>query len=604
MNFSILHILKKDFRLVGRYLFVWWALLVFRAYWIMISLNGVLHPLSLRVYDPAAAETWYVRRWFMEWMPLWLMFFTYINPLLLGYIVSVVLKADSPIDERALWRTRPVAGRAMFRAKLLFLGLFGLLVPCTIETALRLHYGFDARECLRGVVETTVINAAWVGVVASAALLFQRTFFGLIFYLGILLTGFFVFAGLSHIHWLDWVGTGSDFVPTPHAGWFGIGTGFVFWTLIVATMFVLAGLMYSGTHRVDGAKVLVGGLILAVGVAFFCREMFFTGREVSYPPNDAVKLVLHTLPAEQKSTPQPSSATISVSAVSMNDGASETLYASFTHSSLPGLKGQILQVNKASTSLKWPGPKEPSLPESTPDLNDDNGPLLYGPAALAAAGYGRLAWDHAQSWFSFPLVDLNQDQFKLAQNKSAQWTGQLSGLHGHFVTVTNVQPGPGVSWQEGNIRYQFQQDVSLLPRKLTSSNQFILNLFFMKYGPVDYLLEPAPPNDETLDVYLLYNPRTKECIDALSDPPNNRTEPVPYFSIFYDTLQELDFVFSRKLDENGQPLAQQMSNDEIKAWVAESRLVVLRFVPDQPFSCTMTIDPLVVPKDDGADSAK
>ena len=41
-----------------------------------------------------------------------------------------------------------------------------------------------------------------------------------------------------------------------------------------------------------------------------------------------------------------------------------------------------------------------------------------------------------------------------------------------------------------------------------------------------------------------------------------------------------------------------MSDDEIKHWVSDAHLIVLRFVPDQPLSCTLTIDPFVVPKED------
>src|SRR5476651_1297131 len=98
MNFSILHILKKDVRLVGRYLAVWTGLLLYKDYCMVVGIDRLLQPLIYSDYiprEPSLAAS--IRA---EW-PMFMMFFFYVCPILLGYIVSTVLKADSPIDERS-----------------------------------------------------------------------------------------------------------------------------------------------------------------------------------------------------------------------------------------------------------------------------------------------------------------------------------------------------------------------------------------------------------------------------------------------------------------------------------------------------------------------
>jgi hypothetical protein len=177
MNFSLAHLLKKDLRLTWTYLAAWWGLLVVKAYIVSFGVAGLLDP-TFYTYSNAADKNWLERM--LSLLPPVLVGLSWLNPLLLAYLVSLVLKADSPIDENALWRTRPVTGRTVLQAKLLYLGLAGLAGPCLVETWLRLHFGFDAGECLRGAVETALLYAAWMGLIASAALLFRKTFTGLL----------------------------------------------------------------------------------------------------------------------------------------------------------------------------------------------------------------------------------------------------------------------------------------------------------------------------------------------------------------------------------------------------------------------------------------
>jgi hypothetical protein len=506
----------------------------------------------------------------------------YLAPIVLGYIVALVLKADSPIDEKALWRTRPVAGRKMLHAKLLFLSLFGLLVPCAIETVERLKFGFDAGECLRGFVETALIQAAWIGVIASAALLFRKTIAGVLTYviIAIVVSGY-GYAFLVHFNLLD-----QDFIPTPNPGYLGIGTGFVFFTLAVATVLMVAWQMYGGAPRLLGAKILAGGWALAGVVALLCRGLFLMGNNVSYLPDNGVKLTLQTQPVEQDSRPQTAN-----TYPKANPKIGVTTYASLATQSFPELKGQVLWIKQVAVVLHGVGDKN-LLVASDENQYWNDGPLLNAPVAVAAAGFGRLAWiplDRSSSGVFF----LNNAQSKLVQNKTAQWSGTLSGESGHFVPVADVRPWHPEGWQEGNT--QDLPDVYGLSRVMAGST---ITLDYNEIGPAEYLLATPISTNGTRRVFLLYNPRTKECIEASGDGQRASSPIASLLSIFAMTRREMDFNFREKLDENGQPLPARMSDMDIFKWVEESRLIVLRFEPDRRFSCTVTIDPFLVPKDD------
>jgi len=598
MTFSLLHILKKDFRLCWRYLAAWWALLVLRAFYITVGIDRLLHPVPLPVYHPGDSDAPYsAYQNFLDFLPEYMILFSFIGPIILFYIVSLVLKADSPIDEKALWRTRPVARMVMLRAKLLFLALFCVLPQPLMETALRLHYGMDASECLRGFVETAVILAAWISIAASAALLFKRTMTGLLAYTAIAIAGGYVYAAIVHYKWLD-----GFFFRSPIQDVLGIGAWFVFFTLVVATMLVVASQMYGGACQWRGAKILVGGLALSVGLAFLWRLalLYILSLRAPLPSANSAPLALHNLATDATAKPPVQvysefwdGAEYQVGA-EYRFNAEHNLYGSLSTQTFPELKDKVLLVKQVKALLTWPDPNNEPLPYATEYPFWGNAPFLNQSAAFAAAGYGRLAWDPLNDRPQSVLFFLNNAQFKRAVGHTAKWSGQLTGESGHFVQVADLVPRQGGSWRYGNLQYSFGYGgYGPYPEKRW------INFYFNEIGPTNYLL--ASPFINIPHVFLLYNSRTKECIEDMADGLNldhRSAGNESIFSVFHPYTLGLRFNFSQKLDENSEPVTHPMSDDEIKHWVSDAHLIVLRFVPDQPLSCTLTIDPFVVPKED------
>jgi len=606
MNFSILHILKKDIRLTWRYLAVWVGLLLFKAYCIVVGIDRLLRPWTYSNLVPRDQSL--VASIVAEW-PMFMMFFFYVCPILLGYIVSMILKADSPIDERSLWRTRPVAGRAMLRAKLIFLGLFGILVPCSIETVVRLHYGFDAHECVRGFVETAVMQAAWISLIAAAALLFKRTFTGLLAFAAIAIIGAWAVDYASK-HFADSIHlVGPAFISTPHSGYFGMGFGFIFFTLEVAAVLAMAWLMYGGARPWRGGATLAIGLLLALGLTLAGRWLFLSGDEPMPPLDNSIHLTFHTLPPKRLPADTSETHTVADGTVvttdtvtvtsAVIDGTDQTVYGWLEDPAFPAPKDEVLRVTQVHSSLSWPDTKDRPLKDDFTNLSWWNTRLVNVSAALAAAGYGRLAWLPEQNFSnSLPLsvladknVFLTRKMIERAQTEPATWTGELVCEAGHLVTVADVSPSVGASWSEGNFRYAVNLSGPFKSKDSSQNFGFFIN----EIGPAEYLLTPPPPNDDSLRIFLLYNPHTKECIQTTPDPTWGRYGSL--FSVLNAGEQDITFNFSDKRDEKGQLLPVRMSKEDVKNWVANAHLVELRYEPERRFSCAVTIDPFLVPKD-------
>jgi hypothetical protein len=109
----VVHLIAHDVR-AHRSLLLAWALIV------------VLHPcLALRVGDGTGGA-----------MPVWFGVLLVAARLTVGMIVlGVVFQADSPLDDRAFWRTRPIAPGEMATAKLGLAALLFVLLPLLVVVA-------------------------------------------------------------------------------------------------------------------------------------------------------------------------------------------------------------------------------------------------------------------------------------------------------------------------------------------------------------------------------------------------------------------------------------------------------------------------------------
>lgn len=150
MNSVVWHIIKKDLRRFRLLLALWVAALLVR-----VCIAGWTE----QNYAPESG--------------LGILAFMLVL-LLNAHLVVSVLGEDSPVKEAAFWRTRPIAGRQMMSAKLLFLAGWTLVLPMAVVAVAGWSYGFTARECAAVAAGQLIVHGLIGGIFLLVSLFTQR----------------------------------------------------------------------------------------------------------------------------------------------------------------------------------------------------------------------------------------------------------------------------------------------------------------------------------------------------------------------------------------------------------------------------------------------
>lgn len=193
--------------------------------------------------------------------------------LLVNVVLIVrVIGEDSPFKEAAFWRTRPISGGQMLRAKLLFLGGWTLVLPCVVAAAGSWYYGFTASETLGVVAAQLILHTVVGGSFLVCALFTHRA---LVTLFGIWLVAAVVQA-VTQVWWRHDAFTKMSIVApnSPSLEW---SQTLVVSLLMAAACVWAAALVYGQRARSGAAGVLVLGVLGSVFVNAFWRVDLLNG---------------------------------------------------------------------------------------------------------------------------------------------------------------------------------------------------------------------------------------------------------------------------------------------------------------------------------------
>jgi len=554
------HIVKKDYRYLRPYLDIWWGILVSNA---LVAAWCVHH-----IFHQSAADA--LKNNEQEILTSFNWFFLAMDVLLLALVVDAILKNDSPIDEKAFWRTRPVGGRRMFRAKLMSIGLFCFVVPGAIQAVEHLIFGFSPHEFLLGLEQFAVIQGGMVAVLASAALLFQRTIVGLLTYVCMMIAVLMATAIAPFEQPEAYL---IVMVASFRNGW-------IFPGIIIAAVFLLAALIYNGRRRRTGFLILGTGILLLWPVGFSWMNhhqnppgIFITRRA----RNDVINLSL--APSALVDQPPYSSSYI------------WRLHGWISNPTLPELGDSGWRVQFAVSQATWPGEKAVELNYNPGQFWSDRVSLVNAPAAFAAAGYGRLIGTTAESWRNLPVGEVSDEQLARLKKEPAKLTTRAQLQSVRLESHADLPAVTGATWRSDMTAKRLVAAMVGSPATITLQLDEISPWHSVMFETPEEITGRGILNSH---IYLLYNPKTKECVEGTPSESNMDSDP-----IFTWRRVSLTFNFANETDATGQPRSattEQTPVDRLR-WLADARLVELQFTPTENLDVLSTIDSFQIPTD-------
>jgi hypothetical protein len=598
MNFLPWNIVRKDFRLTRNYLVVWWGILAAGAIITIWNLNQIMqYPnqfyqtaqrgLVLEYSQLNAEELPYLSNWLVLGL----------DTVLLVVIVDLIFKSDSPIDERAEWRTRPVSGVAVLRAKLLYLGLFCYLVPWAIQTVERLYLGGDGADCLRGLGHFVVLQSLIIAIIASAAVLFQRTFMGLlVFFCGLVVAILL----LAQTQFFDVIS--PDILAAPFRE--GRPVAWVACGILGCTWLGVSALMYAGRRRKTGLLALGGGVLAAI-LVYLIGMKYPYASPVAPALDHRVQISFDAHPVRW------------VGSVLGYPG--QTRLGISPKITFGGTPDTVLQVTDIRSTLTWPALKLPPL-----KTTGAGRPLFMDSGLIAAAGYGRLLGDFNYYYKDYPASYLQLSNKQLAQlvAQPANWQCTVTGAIGRLSVDWDVPLANGAEWKYNQSLFKVEkfQRTFLTPRGEVGFRLWVASSSTLPR------MATTPPSENNFQVFLLYNPTKKESLRGQIAPIDGADETnVGSLSIYSLANNWADFDFAdifgtkyplqpddatiRALNLSHDKVAYraylvawekdrttflQLHYKEMADWLAGAHLVELRFVPEKQVYNTATADSVQV----------
>jgi hypothetical protein len=552
------HIVKKDYRYLRPYLDIWWGILVSNA---LVAAWCVHH-----IFHQSAADA--LKNNEQEILTSFNWFFLAMDVLLLALVVDAILKNDSPIDEKAFWRTRPVGGRRMFRAKLMSIGLFCFVVPGAIQAVEHLIFGFSPHEFLLGLEQFAVIQGGMVAVLASAALLFQRTIVGLLTYVCMMIAVLMATAIAPFEQPEAYL---IVMVASFRNGW-------IFPGIIIAAVFWLTALIYTGRRRRIGFFVLTCGIVLLLPAGYYWMNHH------KIPPGTFITARAHPDLINLPLTPsalvdQPSYAYSYV----------WRLHGWLTSPALPELEDSGWVVQFATSQLNWPGERAVELNYNPPNYSNDPVTLINAPVAFAAAGYGRLIGASAESWRNLPLGEVSEQQLDRLKKEPAKLTTRAQLQSVRLQSQVDLPAVAGAIWRSDMAAKRLLNVIVGSPATITLQFDEISPWHSIMFETPEEITGRGVLNSH---IYLLYNSKTKECLEGTPAQTGMDSDP-----IFTWRRVSVTFSFANETDATGLSLPNpnyQTPLDRLR-WLADARLVVLQYTPTQNLTVLTTIDSFLLP---------
>jgi hypothetical protein len=561
------HIVKKDYRYLRPYLDIWWGILLCNAVAAAWCIHHIFHTNAQDALNATPRTILGNNQTVAVLIGLnW--FFLVLDVTFLCFVVDAILKIDSPIDEKAFWRTRPVGGARMFRAKFISLGLFCFVVPGVIQAAGHLVFGFSPGEFLRGLAQFAAIQGGLVALVACAAVLFQRTIQGMLTFVCLAVV-FIAVEAFSQAPDSLFVALFAEF-----------RNAWIFPGLFCATALMVAVLIYTGHRRLFGSLALVCGILLmwSAGFSWMNDQAAIAQIFASTPARDeAVKLAVAPSPvADQPSYP-----------ASFPPVVFWRLHGWITNPALPELKDSAWRIRSVDSQLSWPGTKSIKANYNPILYWNESPPLINSPAAFTAMGYGRLVGQFAESWRNIPLGMIEPDNLTRLKKEPAKLAAQFQVESGQFERLADLPTASGSTWHTDMITTRVESVALSSPTAITvrldqigpwHSRLFETETEIASRG----LLNP--------DTFLLYNPKTRECVEGTASEADMDGDPV-----FNWQRATVTFSFDHQTDATGQPVPDAVNKDSLAQWLADARLVEFRFAPTRSFIVPVTIDQFLLP---------
>jgi len=591
MNLIPWNIVRKDFSLTRFYLVAWWGIFAAGLYNIHWCLNKIISDPNILANNIHGDYLDMLTDSFAFSLPFYLFWvFVALGIILLMMVVDIVIKADSPIDEFADWRTRPVSGLGVWRAKVFYFGCFFLLLPWSFFTLFYLIQGGRLVDAGLLMAQWGMMEACLIALIVTAAVLCKRTFSGLLVYVGIVLV-FFLFDQAYPINEDSFDALTLSF----RQGWINAGVSmgiFVFTGLAVSAM------VYDGRRRTPCRVVLGGGVV----AAFFAAV--WSGSEPDRSPTD-------TLPP-----PQPDNRIkISLYHPAQKYPAGEVLQLYFGRMSPAdpseiheGIEVQFEYQTKPSevcliTSLNWKFTfSNPAAPMPLPSGDRRHLVNFVNLApSVAAAGYGTLlngSYSFYPYYFSqiIPLMLGAKEDLDRLGPSSVKIEGQLTGIAGHLQVVSDEPLAQSVTALKmaklEPVHFDFPSE-TFVGNIQINRWEIEANIF---RRPSSYLRSDFFPSP----IVLLYNPLKNEAVQG-----RFYREGTGALSIYSQKLGEGSFDLSAILGKDAISQQQFGSKQDYDTWVAShaaphqktiadwltgARLIELRFVPDRAIYNTVTLD--------------
>jgi hypothetical protein len=614
MNSPAWNIVRKDFRLTRFYLLAWWGILVAGALLTLWNLNQIMQYPQVFYQDAQPDFIYEYGKFFSEestylfnWLVLGL------DAVLLAEIVEMIVKADSPIDERANWRTRPVSGLGVWRAKLLYLALFCYAVPGAIQAAQCFCLGSDWADALHTLARFALLQSLLVAAIATAAVLFQRTFSGLLVFCGVAVA-FCLLGAADSAADLKLGGLVDAFHD-------GLPMAWVSLSVFSLTGLVVSALIYAGRRRAVGGFFLGGGGLTAVLVVLIWPKITPGPLIVAPHQDDRLQLAFDAHP------------------VGWMGGGSRNhpdwlQFGISTKLSLRGAPDTALHMFGINSRMEWPGTK--LKPVKTEESFDG---LFNLPGALASAGYGRVLTAPDPNNYPAATLLLSKEQIVQAETHPARWQGTVTGESGRLVVDWDV-PFGGAKWTPMNpttgIFYAYhlafadgaqwthnQSIYKVDPNQAMSTRLGDLNFNLWESSATNLPWMRDPPANINLQILLLYNPVKQQAI--LSDNGHESDNDRKSLSVYFidETWADFDLteIFGNKYpilpdSEAMRPVVAGQDRTAWRAayyawqrdrtaflekninvmadWLAGARLVMLHFVPEHSIYNTVTVDSVQV----------
>lgn len=241
----LFHHLKKDIRHLKLPLLAWFILLVVIHIHFLLMAGGM----------PGAGGA----------KSLLIMILLYLEPLLASIIIALVIQADSPVDSRAFWLTRPLTPKTLLAAKILFILIFLVGMPLLARTAVMLLHGVLIHDILLAVIQLLIMKLAFiVPLVVIAALTPNITWY--------LLLGAILLVGGGIAGALLFGGSGSPAAPNT----FQLSRILVSYLLLIAVGAVV--ILHQFLSRRTRRSVIFAALgIILLTAAWFLWQWNFLG---------------------------------------------------------------------------------------------------------------------------------------------------------------------------------------------------------------------------------------------------------------------------------------------------------------------------------------